>query len=407
MNKIHSYVFAGGHGEFGTAGELRSDGGSNHWDAGSGPEIDFLGGFDTKKNLGVSSMGIHRYTMAVPGGSVDCAAICSVGTLPEYRRRGLVRRLMTQALEDCKERGQPVAILWPTQAAIYQRYGYAMVTVQREYEIDTVDIAFTDGDRGSCSVERIEHAEAERVCAALYTQFIAERSVYIEWDARFQKLGGWGSGSHYHYAVACDGSGTPVGYCIYSVRGGRQHKTRNQTLHIVELIWTTMDAYRSLWSFIASHDLVGAVRYHAAPADDPAPELFMEPRLLDAKDNEGMWLRIVDLQAALCSRRYNTAPLELTLVIEIVDDGNGLAEWNLGRWVLSVDSEGAATVAAAQSTDAAEISLTIKAMASLWTGFRSAAELHAWAELEGEPSAVTKAGLIFAAKHAPHCFDHY
>ena len=83
-------------------------------------------------------MGIHRYTMAVPGGSVDCAAICSVGTLPEYRRRGLVRRLMTQALEDCRERGQPVAILWPTQAAIYQRYGYAMVTVQREYEIDTV-----------------------------------------------------------------------------------------------------------------------------------------------------------------------------------------------------------------------------------------------------------------------------
>ena len=57
------------------------------------------------------------------------------------------------------------------------------------------DIAFTDGDGGSCSVERIEHAEAEGVCASLYTQFIAERSVYIEWDARFQKLGGWGTGS--------------------------------------------------------------------------------------------------------------------------------------------------------------------------------------------------------------------
>ena len=49
------------------------------------------------------------------------------------------------------------------------------------------DIAFTDGDGGSCSVERIEHAEAEGVCASLYTQFIAERSVYIEWDARFRE----------------------------------------------------------------------------------------------------------------------------------------------------------------------------------------------------------------------------
>lgn len=123
MNKVHSYVFAGNHGEYGMTGELRTDGSSNHWDAGSGPEIDFLGGFDAKKDLGVSSMGIHRYTMSVPGGAVDCAAICSVGTLPEYRRRGLLRSMMTQALEDCRARGQPVAVLWPTQAAIYQRYG--------------------------------------------------------------------------------------------------------------------------------------------------------------------------------------------------------------------------------------------------------------------------------------------
>lgn len=283
------------------------------------------------------------------------------------------------------------------------------VTVQRQYEIDTVDIAFTDGDNGSCSVERMDHTEAEAVCATIYQEFIADRSVYIAWEARLQKGGGWGGGwgASAHIAVATDTSDTPVGYCIYSTRSGHEHKTRTQTLHIAELIWTTMDAYRSLWSFIASHDLVGAVTYHAAPADDPAPELFTEPRLLDTKDNEGMWLRIVDLAAALSSRRYHTAPLELSLAIEIVDDGTGLAEWNNGLWVLNVGSEGVATVVAAAGGVAAEISLTIKAMASLFTGFRTAAELSAWNELHGEASAVTKAGLIFAPLHAPHCFDHY
>ena len=65
------------------------------------------------------------------------------------------------------------------------------------------------------------------------------------------------------------------------------------------------------------------------------------------------------------------------------------------------------TVAAAEGGVQAEISLTIKAMASLWTGFRTAAILHAWDELAGEASAVTKACLIFAPLHAPHCFDHY
>jgi predicted acetyltransferase len=287
-----------------------------------------------------------------------------------------------------------------------------MVTVQREYDIDTVDIAFTDGNNGSCNVERIDHAEAEPVCAALYQEFIADRSVYIDWEARLQKGGGWGgdiASTRFgaHIAVATDGSSTPVGYVIYITRSGNKHKTRTQTLHVSELIWTTMDAYRSLWSFIASHDLVGAVKYHSAPADDPAPELFMEPRLLDTKDNEGMWLRIVDVPAALSSRRYHIAPLELSLAIEIVDDGTGLAEWNNGIWLLSVGSEGEATVAAAEGGVQAEISLTIKAMASLWTGFRTAAELHAWDELAGEASAVTKACLIFAPLHAPHCFDHY
>ena len=38
------------------------------------------------------------------------------------------------------------------------------------------------------------------------------------------------------------------------------HPTRNQMLMCSELIYTDMDAYRSLWTFLATkHDLVGNV----------------------------------------------------------------------------------------------------------------------------------------------------
>ena len=61
------------------------------------------------------------FTMRAVGKAVPMGGISSVGTLPEFRRQGLSRSLMTRALADMVEKGQPVAALWASQAAIYQR----------------------------------------------------------------------------------------------------------------------------------------------------------------------------------------------------------------------------------------------------------------------------------------------
>ena len=47
--------------------------------------------------------------------------------------------------------------------------------------------------------------------------------------------------------------------------------------------WRGADAYRSLWSWLARHDLVGRIVWTRAPIDDPALELFVEPRLLNTQ----------------------------------------------------------------------------------------------------------------------------
>ena len=41
-----------------------------------------------------------------------------------------------------------------------------------------------------------------------------------------------------------------------------------------ELVFTDTNAYRSLWSFLGRHDLVGEIVWHSAAPDDPAAELF-------------------------------------------------------------------------------------------------------------------------------------
>lgn len=344
------------------------------------------------------------FTMRANGIAMPLAGVSTVGTQPEYRRQGLVRRIHTRALEQMRDAGQPVAALWASQAAIYQRYGYAMATVLRRYAVDTVDIRFHDGAGGGDRVERIGLDAGYDTIKAVYIEFIADRTGYLHrakdlWlsnvlDAEDEKEGPvW-------VAVCHDADGRATGYVVYTLRADKvDHPARAQELQVRELVWLDQDAYRSLWGFIASHDLVGRVSWTSAPADDPAFEFFLEPRMLHARDHEGAWYRIVDVPKALAGRGYDVAA-EISVGIEY----DPLTPWNAGVWHLETSTEGAHAHATGETPD---IRLGVKAMASLFTGFRSATELANWGLLAGNRDAVVRADAVFRTRYAPHCPDHF
>ena len=141
------------------------------------------------------------------------------------------------------------------------------------------------------------------------------------------------------------------------------------------------------------------MRWNNAPADDPATEYFLEPRMLDARDEEGFWLRLVDVAAALRGRGWTT---DGDVSIAVRDDP--LAPWNTGNYRLTV-SHGVADVT--PCSGGTDIQLSVKALASLYAGRRSARELSAWGLLEGDEDAVLRADAVFATRHAPHCPDHF
>ena len=343
------------------------------------------------------------FTMRANGKAMRLAGVSTIGTQPEYRRRGLVRRIHTQAFADMRDAEQPVAALWASQAAIYQRYGYAMTSVLRHYAVDTVDVRFFDGDDGSGRVARLELESAYDTLKGIYIAFIADRTCYLHRAKALwlqNALEEVEADGPIWAAVHADDDGKAQGYVVYTLRAGKvDHAARGQEIVIRDLAWLTQDAYRSLWRFIASHDLVGRVRWHSAPVDDPGPELFMEPRMLNARDHEGAWFRLVDAPAALAGRGYD---IDAELAVGIADDP--LTPWNNGVWHLETGSEGAH----ARPTRAApDIRLNVKALASLWTGFRSASELASWGLLDGDRGAVARADAMFRTRHAPHCPDHF
>ncbi|MEJ2131347.1 MAG: sterol carrier protein domain-containing protein, partial [Gammaproteobacteria bacterium] len=304
---------------------------------------------------------------------------------------------------DMRERGQSVAALWASQAAIYQRYQYALVTMQRSYALDTVDIRFHDGNAGAGEVERVGLDAGYDIIKSLYIRFVADRMCYLHRGKPVwlhNALEERAEDGPVHIAICRDSAGEASGYVVYTVRAGRvDHPARSAELVIRDFVWLTSDAYRALWSFVARHDLVGRVRWQSAPVDDPAEELFFEPRLLNARNHEGIWLRVVDAPSALAARGYD-AEGSLTLAV----DGDDLAPWNNGAWRLDASPAGAEV---GPASGGADIRIGMKALASLYTGFRSARELSAWGLLEGSTDAVRRADALFATPHAPHCPDHF
>ncbi len=390
LGLLGAYVFAGSFG----------DGEDNLLSQANRPEWT-LAAFDG--DALVSSCVSVPFTMRAHGKATPLSGITAVGTLPEYRRRGLLRAMMTRSFAESRERGQGVAALWASQAAIYQRYGFACVTRLRGYSIDTVDIAFANGDAGSQPVARVPTADAYEVLKHIYIDFIAARACYLHRGKQLWMrniLEAPPADGPVHVAVSRDSRGTPRGYVAYTLRAGRvDDNARSQGIDIRDLVALDMDAYRSLWRFLGLHDLVGRVSWARAPADDPAFELLMEPRRLNVTEREGIWLRIIDIAQALAGRGY-AADGELTL--SVGDDD--LAPWNAGTFRLRV-AGGDAEVATTTTT--AQMRLTLPALAALYAGWHSAGRLAAWGLLEADEATVAQAEHMFRPAHAPHCPDHF
>ena len=80
-----------------------------------------INAFDGERRIG--SAGAYTFRLTVPGGEVGASGITAVGVVPDQRRRGVLRQMMTWLLDDARARHEQVAVLWASEAAIYQRFG--------------------------------------------------------------------------------------------------------------------------------------------------------------------------------------------------------------------------------------------------------------------------------------------
>ncbi|HZA72343.1 MAG TPA: GNAT family N-acetyltransferase, partial [Propionibacteriaceae bacterium] len=234
--------------------------------------------FEQERNFGfavdgrwVSSTGAYTETMIVPGGSVPIAAVTLVTVSPAYRRRGLLRSMMTHQLTDIAARGaEPIALLWASEHAIYGRYGYGETLSRLRLSGPTRPMTFAPYvDFGDGSVGEVEREEFLPVASRLRERWLADRPGALTrsadwWQVRLHDPEAWRQGaSAYRFALHYAPDAEPDGYAYFRVKDDGPHGGAEVT--VTDLDAATPPAYAALWRFLLSLDLVRSFRRNDAP----------------------------------------------------------------------------------------------------------------------------------------------
>src|SRR2546430_17373477 len=84
----------------------------------------FLAAYDDGSPIATAAA--YAFDLTIPGGQLPAAGVTWVGVQPSHRRRGVMSAMMRQQIQDVHDRGEPLAILWASEAAIYGRFGYGL-----------------------------------------------------------------------------------------------------------------------------------------------------------------------------------------------------------------------------------------------------------------------------------------
>lgn len=74
----------------------------------------------------VAKVAAWRFGQWFAGTSIPMAGISGVTASPHVARRGIVRRLLAEALREAAAGGEPIAALYPTTATLYRSVGFEM-----------------------------------------------------------------------------------------------------------------------------------------------------------------------------------------------------------------------------------------------------------------------------------------
>jgi predicted acetyltransferase len=363
-----------------------------------------LAAFDEGEIVGTA--GAFTFELTLPGlTTTPVAGVTAVGVLPTHRRRGILTAMMRRQLDDVRERGEPVAVLMASESTIYGRFGYGIATSMATYEIERRHAAFARRWELAGQVRMIAHEDALRMLPPLYEQVRRRQPGALNrsqarWESMLRNpekpMGAEGPRFYVAYTSA---AGETEGVALYRVKAQWEGGLHTSVLVVRELITLTTEANVALWQFLFGVDLMHTVQAVSRPVDEPLRWILADSRRLRVtRLTDDLWVRLLDIPAALAARRYASTG---RVVFEVSD---AFRPEQAGRYVLEGGPEGAEC----RATDAAaDLTLDVVDLGAAYLGgvrFSTLARAgRVVAQTPDAPDALARADAMFASEPAPWC----
>ena len=303
------------------------------------------------------------------------AGLSSVAVHPDHRRRGVLSAMMRHHLHGLHESGgEAISGLFASETVIYQRFGYGDATGALSLTLPrgaalrplpgTADVrtqfsAIDADDELAELVHSLHHRSPDRPGRVSRPEG-ATRDLLRDRPWRHR------GGEPYRVIVARrDGEAT--GYALLRRTPRWEDGRPDGTVNVVEVVGGDAPTLHALWTRILDFDLMGSVQTHPLGLDDPLVQWLVDIRSAAARREDGLWLRLVDVDRALVARSYAA---EVDVVVEVEDT---VCPWNSRHWRLSATTEGSTCTA---TTDPADVTVRIQDLGAAYLGGRSLAALE-------------------------------
>lgn len=337
------------------------------------------------------------WTLALPyAPPAPCAAVTSVTVAPTHRRRGVLRSLMRHQLDElhATDDGAAWAALYSSESVIYGRFGYGVAARSLTGRIDRPWTGFMQ-PVPPAAVELVPVDAAVDRVPAIYASVQERTPGMLDVPARY-----------WRHRIAWDPPGDRAGasertvaviddraYAMYRLANDWDETGSKSRLTIEECHATDVEAHRQMWTYLFSIDLAQHVTIDRLSVDHPLPWWLAERQRLRMTASMPLYIRLVDVGAAL-SQRGTRGDGEV--VLDVID---GFCPWNQRRWRVAADSD----LLHCEPTDvAADVAVNVRELASLSLGGVTPTELaHAGLLKEHTAGAVTQLKALLASERQP------
>jgi predicted acetyltransferase len=352
----------------------------------------------------VATLRTESRALAVPGvgdGTSDLwvDAVTNVTVAATHRRRGLMRRMLEDSLRAARERGDALSILIAAEWPLYGRFGYAPATLSTDYILRRGRPGGTSpGD--PTRVRQVEREEFGEVAPAVYAAARRRRVGQIDRDAQWwnRVLGRDGyapSEELPHNWFVHAGDDGPDGLLGWKASGHIGLVPPLGAVEVWDLTSASDEAYQNLWSYLSGIDGIDEVSLSNRPVDEPVRWLLGDARaLVMSQQVDFLWLRLLDVPAALSARRYAVSG---EVVLEVLDDdAPGFVS---GRYRLCAEGD---EVVCEPTEQDADVEITQRALASIYLGGFRLGELRITGMARERTSgALARLDLMFSIPIAP------